>query len=322
MRKTVAASVGMTLLLASCAKPDASGIYLAASDRNVTLVQIIETKDGSLTGRLEEVRVETDGTVKDQTVPLDGTASDHELLFKPVSIWYGGLQASGTFTSDSLTLAAAGHTLNATRSSLDKFETAITHLQQVAATDRQRIANFRAAEARRAAEVQAIKDAAAKTTTIENFTARLSNDTARINYGIANCPDFGQRSAANTARIGKMLRLAPTLSSIQRNELIVAANQIEVGTNQIEVARSQYAIELNQIFQDAEPLADQLEQFCNSPQGARYSQPCVPAQATANEFRTSMARGRKVFLPYRQAVHDDIARQTAMIQQMNVSVPK
>jgi len=255
--------------------------------------------------------------VKDQTIPLDGAASDHDLLFKPVSVWYGGLQAGGTFTSDSLTLTASGHTLNVTRSSLEKFQTAVAHLQLVAAGDRQRIENLRATQARQAAEVQAIKDAAAKTRTIEEYAVRLRNDTARINNGIANCPDFGQRSADNTARISKMLRVAPTLSNVQRGQLAVAANQIEVGTNQIEVARSQYAIALNQIDQDAEPIAAQLERFCDSPQGPQFADACGPAKAEVTEFRASMVRGRKVFLPYRQAVQDEMARQSAMIEKMN-----
>jgi len=283
VRIRIAMFIGTALVLASCGKPDASGIYVSSSDRNVTLVQIIETKDGNLTGRLEEVTVDANGTVKDETIPLDGAASDHDLLFKPVSAWYGGLQASGTFTDDSLTLAAWGHTLNVARSSLDNFQTAVTHLQLVAAGDRQRIADVRAVQARQAAEVQAIKDAAAKTATIEEFTARLRNDTARMDKGIADCPDFNQRSATNTARISKMLGVAPRLSGVQRGQLIVAANQIEVGTNQIEVARSQYAIELNQIAQDAGPIADQLERFCHSPKGAQFVEPCGPARAAVTE---------------------------------------
>jgi hypothetical protein len=306
-------------MLASCGRPNASGVYVSSSDRNVTLVHLIESKDDNLTGRLEQMTVDASGTVKDQTIPLDGTASERDLLFKPVSVWYGGLQASGRITDDGLTLTAAGHTLNVPRSSLDKFQIAVARLQLVARADRQRIANFRAAQARLAVEVQAIKGAAAKTTTIEQFTAQLRNDTVRINNGIAACPDFGQRSAANTARISKMLRIAPTLSDVQRNQLIVAANQVEVGTNQIEVARSQYAIELNQLDRDAEPIADQLQRFCDSQQGTQFTEPCGPAKAAVTEFRSSTIRGRKVFLPYRQAVQDEIARQTAMIQQMDAT---
>jgi hypothetical protein len=97
---------------------------------------------------------------------------------------------------------------------------------------------------------------------------------------------------------------------------MVAANQVEVGTSQIEVARSQYAIGLNQIVQDAAPIADLLERFCGSPQGAQFVEPCVGATAAAADYRASFARDRTSFIGYKQAVQDELNRQTAMIQRM------
>lgn len=71
------------------------GNLLAASDRKVTLIQTVVSKDGVLTGKFEQLSVNADGTVKDETIPLDGAASGHDLIFKPTSVWFGGLQASG-----------------------------------------------------------------------------------------------------------------------------------------------------------------------------------------------------------------------------------
>lgn len=304
------------LLLASCGQPDASGIYLATSDRRVTLVQIVETKDGGLTGRLEQVSVDADGTVKDQTIPLDGAASNHDLMFKPTSVWFGGLQASGTFSSDRLTLTGTGFTLEAARSSLENYQLAVAHLQSVAVGDRQRIAVMRADQAAQAASVQAARDLADKVASIEAATAQLRNDTAKMNSSVAACPDFGKQSAANTDRIGKMMRIAPTLSDVDRNQLVVAANQVEVGTNQIEVARSQYAIELNQIVLDAAPLVEQLQRACAASQGSQFAQPCVGGNAAAADFQASLARGRNAFVGYKQAVQNELNRQSEMIQRM------
>lgn len=317
MWKKSGIAVCATLLLVSCGRPDASGVYLAVSDRRVTLVQIVESKDGGLTGRLEQLSVNTDGTIKDETMPLDGAASGHNLVFKPTSVWFGGLQASGTFSDGRLTLTGAGFTIVTAISSLESYQTAVAHLQSIAAGDRQRIAEARALRARQAAQAKAFADAANKSATIENEAMRLRDDTAKMNTAIANCPDFRQRAASNTARIAKMLQVAKTLSGVDRSQLAVEANQIEVGTNQIEVARSQYAIALNQIVQDAGPMAAQLQQLCNSSGGVQFAQPCGPAKAAAADFAASLARGRSAFLGFKQAVQDELDRQSALIRQMD-----
>jgi hypothetical protein len=281
------------------------------------LIQIVENKDGGITGRLEQVSINTDGTVKDETVSLDGAASGHDLIFKPTSVWFGGLQASGTLSGDHLTLTGSGFTIEAGISSLENYQAAVAHLQSIAASDRRRITDAQAEQTRQAADAKAVADAANKIAAIENNTARLRDDTVKMNAAIAHCPDFRRRAAANTARIVKMLEAAPTLSSIQRNQLIVEANQVQVGTNQIEVARSQYAIGLNQIVQDAGPIAEQLKRVCDSPEGAQFSQSCSPAKAAVDDFTASFARGRNAFVGYKQAVQDELDRQSALISQMN-----
>ncbi len=316
MRKSAVASACGVLLLASCGRPDASGIYVQASDRGVTLVQLVQTREGNITGRLENVVVTANGAVNDQSIPIDGAASKHDLMFKPAGAWNIGLTATGTFSGSGLTLSGTGFELNAQRSDLGKYRTAVAHLQSVAAGERQGIAAAQATQAAQAAEARAIRNDANKTAKIEAATDQLRNDTARMNAAVANCPDFGRRSATNSERIKKMLQLAPTLSDMDRNRLIVAANQVEVGTTQIEVARSQYAIGLNQIVQDAVPIADGFERFCGSPQGAQFAQPCVGAKTAAADYRTAFARDRARFAGYKQAVRDELNHQSAMLQRM------
>ena len=254
---------------------------------------------------------------------MDGAVSKHDLMFKPASAWYGGVTGTGTFSGNDLSLVGTGFSLNARRSSLENYKSAVAHLQSVAASERQRLAAIQAQQAAQAAAEQAaaaeadrVRAAADKAAKIEAAAAQLRDETAKMNAAVAASPDFGQRSAANTARVVKMMQIAPTLSGQNRNQLIVAANQVVVGTNQIEVARTQYAIGLNQIVQQAAPLADQLQKFCGSPEGAQFTQPCVAANAAAADFQASLLRGRNAFNGYKQAVQDDLARQSAMIQRM------
>jgi len=314
-KAAIAASAA--LLLASCGRPDASGIYVSASDRQVTLVQLVETKDGTLTGRAEDLSIDSNGDIKDRVIPLDGAASDGNLVFKPTSVWFGGLQATGTLTREGLALTTNGNTFVIARSNMENYQAAVAHLRDVSASERQKIANAKAAQAAHEAQLKALRAVADKIVALDNATTRLRSDTERMNRGVANSPDFGARSAANTARIERMLRLAPTLSNSQRGQLGVQASQVEVDTNQIEVARSQYAIELNQLVQDAGPLAEQVENFCNSPQGAQFAKPCAPAKAAVADYRASLERGRNSFSGYRQAVQNEISRQDALIRQID-----
>ena len=45
------------LALSACARPDASGIYLAKSDREAAMIQLVQTGDGAVTGRVEVVQM-------------------------------------------------------------------------------------------------------------------------------------------------------------------------------------------------------------------------------------------------------------------------
>lgn len=317
MWKAAAFSIAAAFLLTSCGHPDASGIYVSASDRQVTLVQLVETKDGTLTGRAEELSIDTDGNIKDRTVPLDGAASDGNLVFKPTSVWFGGLQATGTLSREGLSLTTNGNTFVIARSTMENYHAAVTRLREVAANARQKIADAKAVQATREAQFKAARDFTDKIVALENAANRLRSDTERMNRGIANSPDFGARSAVNTARVERMLKLAPTLSYVQRGQLGVQASQVEVDTNQIEVARTQYAIQLNQIVQDAGPIADQIENFCNSPQGGQFAKPCAAVKAAAMDYRGALERARNSFNGYKQAVQNEISRQDALIRQID-----
>jgi hypothetical protein len=311
-----ACAVLTSLALASCGRPDASGIYVYPSDRDVTLVQLVETKDGALTGRLENLRVDPEGNVHDKSVNLDGAASGHDLMFKPTSAWFGGLNATGSFDGGALTLTGADISLKAERSSLEKYQAAVTRLQSFAVADRQHVAAAKAQEATQAARAEADVEAEKRVSALEAATAELRNDAAKLDSAIAAAPDFGQRAVANTAEISKMMSVAPSLNGMERSRLMVAANQVVDGTNQIEIARSQYALGLGQIAQRGGPLADHVQQFCRSPEGVHFTQPCAGATAAASAFKKSMVHGVSSFGGHKQVVQTELSRQSALIGRM------
>jgi hypothetical protein len=306
----------LSLTLAACGRPDASGLYLSTADRQVTLIQLAQTRDGVVTGRLEDVSIGPDGIVNDQSTRLDGAASHHDLVFKSSGAGFGGLGASGSFTHGGIELSGKGFELKARRSTLEDYRSILTRLRSKAAAQRQGIVEAQARRAELAVQSAAIQDAPDKAARIDAATVQLRDAAAKLDAGVQGAPDFGQRSADNTARLAKMAQRAPGLSERDRNQAIASANQVIVGTNQIAVARSQYAIPLNQIVQQGSPLATEVQRFCGSAQAQALARPCAQATAAATDFQSAVVHGVTVFNGYKRAIQDDLSRQDQMVRKM------
>jgi hypothetical protein len=290
--------LAVTVLLTACGKKDASGIYVLANDNEVTLVQIIEGQDEKLTGRIQVNSIGTDGQVSEKTSSFEGSASGNDLLVRPTSEWLGGLQASGTYDSNSITLTGQGFTFSAKRSDLEKYQSAVEHLKWVA-SDR----------ANKRAQLQAQFQTSDKATQVQQIAANISGAVGRLNDAVGRSPDFAQMASANTAKVQRMLQAAPSMGEVQRGQLDVAANQVVVGSNQIEVSRQQYANGLNSIIEGVKADADRMTRLCaGNPSGALF-QSCKNGLAAVNEFAAAVAKGRTSFTPQKVRIEAEIKRQ-------------
>ena len=182
---------------------------------------------------------------------------------------------------------------------------------------RNNLTDAQSVQAAAEAKAKAAQDLASKQSAILGAAYKLHSDAATLIAGIDCAPNFGEQAAANSARIKKMLYVAPTLSEVDRGQLSVAANQVEVDTNQIEVARSQYALGLNQIIQDAAPVAAGVQKACSSPQAAQFSMQCNEAKSAIAAFRTAFQHGQAVFVPYKKQVQAELDRQAALLQRID-----
>lgn len=307
----------MPLATAGCGKPDASGVYVAFDGQKVILIQLVQTSDGKLTGRVQETAVTPDGAVKEQSANADGSISGNELLLRPESIWSGGMQASGMVTGSELKLTGENFTLTAERSSLAKYQEAVVRLRSNAAIDRQRIADARAAQAADETRAKGIQDLLKQKAVLIDASNRLGFFATTLKTAIDRSPNFGQQAAANTARVAKMLRTAPTLSLLDRGQLSVAADQIAVNTDQIEVARSQYAFGLNQIVENASTVAAQAQRTCASPLATQLIVECNKARTEIADFKAAIQHGRTIFTPYKNQVKKELWRQALLIQKID-----
>jgi hypothetical protein len=314
--RVIAACVMLSGALSACGKPDNSGIFVANSERQATLVQLVQTPDGRLTGRVEEMAVQAGGQIKDDVEPLDGAASRHDLTLtsKPVS-FLPGVSMTGKVDGDTLTLVGQGTSIQARRSSLDGYQAAVARLRTLAQTEQRQAAEARAAQEARAAESRRIMAIANTTQSLGQATTELRDITAKFNAGVANAPDFGQRAAVNTARVNELARRAATISGLQRSQLAVDANQVIVDTNQVQVARNQYGIELGQVAQPGGVLANRIDAFCASP-APQFVEPCKAASTAAADFKAAYVRGKAHFQAFDQGIKAALNAQSATVQRM------
>ncbi|HEY4029210.1 MAG TPA: hypothetical protein VGM25_02620 [Caulobacteraceae bacterium] len=301
--------MGGLILLASCGRPDSSGVYVAKSGREASLIQLAQTKDGAVSGRIEVMSIGPGGTVNDEAASFGGAATDHDLTLAPGS---AGLAAAGSFSRDTLTISRKGIPVSARKASLADFRKAVAQLTARAAEERRRVAESRPGQDAGGAAPSGVKDAA----TLERAVTELQADTAKLDAGVSSAPDFGRQSVDNSSKITQMARSAPTLGRPDRDRLIASANQLAVATNQIDIARTRYAIGLDQIVQHASPLATEVQRFCDTPSAAQLQVQCSRAKAAATGFESALVHGSVVLKGYKQTIQEELVRQNEMVQRM------
>ncbi|ALR21899.1 hypothetical protein [Sphingobium baderi] len=247
---------------------------------------------------------------------VDGSVSGNELMLRPASAWFGGIQASGTVSGSKLTLTNKNVTLTADRSSLEKYQEAVAKLKGDAGEQQKRIAVTNANAAQQEAQARAEKQMADMATEVNNLAERLRLAATKLGEAVSRSPNFGKQAMANTARISQLVQRANGQSDLARNQLAVAANQIEVDTNQIEVARSQYAIGLNGIVEAAKDAATSVGKLCGSNPPAQLGAVCGDAMAAVNTFKDAFIRSTKTFTPYKQQVQAEMDRQNKLSQRI------
>jgi hypothetical protein len=75
-----------------------SGTYVGKGSNSAFLIQIVETDDGHLTGRYEQVTLQTGGKLNDMNAAITGAADGQTVVvtIKPAEIFSGSLAVSGT----------------------------------------------------------------------------------------------------------------------------------------------------------------------------------------------------------------------------------
>lgn len=115
-----------------------SGTYVGSSPDGAFLVEVVETNDGQLTGRYEQVLLQSSGKLADTNAALSGAANNGTVVItiKPTEFLSGSITISGTFDGRALHLAGGGNgttlSLNLVSADESVFRTQVANLTNVA----------------------------------------------------------------------------------------------------------------------------------------------------------------------------------------------
>ena len=109
-----------------------SGVYVGASADNVELVQIIQTPDGRIAGRIEDVTLSKDGAIQDNSIVVEGAGDGRQITLSPKSILMSGNVpgASGFLDGNLLDLSWQGGHRILQRADAYAFEAAVSVLRE------------------------------------------------------------------------------------------------------------------------------------------------------------------------------------------------
>jgi hypothetical protein len=121
--------LALALSTACLAEERISGVYLGASANDVILVQIVKTPDGRLAGRIEQVILQSDGRLEDNSQTIEGAADGAQITFAHKSVLESTGSATGFIDHDMLDLSWEGAHRVLKRGDAYAFEAAVTGLR-------------------------------------------------------------------------------------------------------------------------------------------------------------------------------------------------
>jgi hypothetical protein len=306
-----------------------SGTYVASSPDAAFLLQIVETTDGQLTGRYEDVALKPSGELADNNAALSGAVNGGTVVatLKPTELLSASITVSGTFDGKTLHLTGGGNSetlrLNLVSGDEAEFQNQVAILTAKGNQIKRMAADK--AHADKQAKLQA--DAQGKAQDLINQTVSLTARLDAVPSWLAEA-----EAAFHTVTARMQAGLNKQLSIRGGNEAAVARWQISVDIQQAEIGASQLHEEINSARQQFEgksaPILTKLATAvpgCNSIVGQTISTTgvadadveawkakCAQILESAKAFQARVETTRRAF-DQAAAVWDKEHRQQAQI---------
>jgi hypothetical protein len=227
----------LAMPIASAEAEGLSGTFVGKVSNGAFLIQWVETADGHLSGRYEQVLLQPNGKIDDMNAAITGAADRQTVVvtIRPGEFLARNIVASGTTDGRLLHLSGGGNggslNLNLIRSDEADFRTQVAALTEQA----RQINNARLQQ--EAAQQQA-KIEADQLSSLQALTQRMIVFTARADTTLPKIAPVEQRYHDITRRMR---------AALARERAIHGGGQASAARGQISVAISQAAIQANQI---------------------------------------------------------------------------
>src|SRR6185437_448516 len=216
---------------------DASGTYVGSATNAAFLLQMVETSDGRVTGRYEQVLVRPDGTFDALNAAITGATDGQTvvLTLRPNGLLTESITASGTFDGSRLHLTGTNAlALNLQKSDEAHFRNQVALL---AGWGRQ----IKEARAREEARARAAKFEADFLNHVRDLTQRMNSLVMHTDARLKAFASDEQRYRAITERMRKALAREQSIygdgqRAVARSQISVWMSQAEIASNQIHIA--------------------------------------------------------------------------------------
>lgn len=296
--------VGLVMMRSIAYADSISGTYVEGGvwrgADNVSLIQLVETKDGHLTGRYQYFALQSDGSVVDLYASLTGVRDGEMVVveIKPTqflsNILTNSVTASGTWRDQILHLTGGGNGLSMTLS-LSKSDEANFYAQVAELT-------------RRAGQM---KEKRIREQVIRQIGEQTQQMNAFVIAADANLTVFTPTEARYKIITGNMQRaLAHATSIYGDGQASVARSQIHIYINQAAIMAEQIHVEVDTAYRNFDAKAniinqgyDTLEQNCRTRRTVTHvtsdrddlGVACQTMEDHAKMFQRSVAATRSAF---------------------------
>ena len=259
-----------------------SGTYVGKSNNGAFLIQIVQTDDGHLTGRYEQIVLYQDGRLDDMNAAITGATDGQTIAvtIKPSEFLASNFVVSGIVQGRELHLSGGGNghnlTLNMLKSDEADFRAQVTILTNQANQTNETRARQETAKHQAEVEADQLKN-------LQNLNQDMAAFILKANAALTKFSPIEQRYRAITKHMREEL---------VRERSIHESSQATIDRSQIFIAISQEALEAEQIHVEAQ-ASDQVFNFNSGPlirESASTIQDCQNVHAGSSNSPKSADR--------------------------------
>ena len=271
----IAAALAVALSLAGCSKPTATGAYSKTTASTALLIDLVETEQGKLSGRMELVTLLADGSVQDRTATIEGQAdgSHLSLTIKPEEFLAQSATISAERDGDELHISGKEMDGSVARQPLKTFEDGVKAI-------RAKSADMIAANARKATAARLAADAAQADAERSRMIYQLKSDAQNmkglIDQLIERVDRVKPKSEKLIAAFGRQTEKVEALlrqeraygDVVARGQVHTAISQVVMDTERVIDGVKGGVQDLATAIRDTNEQARQISARCAAPQVA------------------------------------------------------